>query len=233
MLWFSTGGSAPVHVTGVKRSGGCVASPKLTIEPISEPPSGLYDVVHSGLATTDRVPIEAVRRLLPADTEWRQIQPQIERIFRARERRVVDGYPGADVDMRQRLSAARMARFPVTVDWLYRATAEGPPIYYFEAAKRTPGSDSVLRIGVRGWLVSGRNGALASIGVNGQPHWDEGLPTSEISNVSDQIPLGILRVAGRAIWVVEVPTGETGTFVLYDVSVTGVRRLVVTDAGGC
>lgn len=230
-VWFTTGGSAAVHISGLERSGGCEAPPKLTFDSRPPAPSNLYDVVHVGLATTDGVPVEAVRRLRETDVEWRNLRPRIERIFLAAERRAVDDYPGDEADMRERLSARRMANVPVMLDWLYASTAAGARVYYFEAAKHAAGTS--LRIGVGGWLVEGANGRLEAVDVKGWPRWDEDVPRSPISDVSDQIPLGILRVAGRVLWIVEIPTGETGSFTIYDVAATGARALVTTDAGGC
>lgn len=231
MVWFSTGGSSGVHVVGLERSGGCLASPTLKIESIPQPPSDLYDVMHVGLATTDGVPVEAVRRLRRTDAEWHKLEPQIKRIFLAAERRAVDDYRGDYGDMRERLSLNRMEHVPVTLDWLYRSTT-GARSYYFEAAKRASGSPR-LRIGVGGWLIEEANGRLQSVGVTGQPHWDEDVLNDPIGNVSDLIPLGILRISGRVLWVVEVPTDESGSFSVYDVAAAGVRTVLTTDAGGC
>jgi hypothetical protein len=69
--------------------------------------------------------------------------------------------------------------------------------------------------------------------VRGAPGWEDDLPKDEISDVSGQIPLGVFRNGGRLIWVAEVPLGETATFVLYDVSLEGVREALVIDGGGC
>ena len=47
--WLTSGASAPVSVTGIDRSGGCVVSPSLTIAPINVPPR-VVDPVHVGIA---------------------------------------------------------------------------------------------------------------------------------------------------------------------------------------
>lgn len=233
-LWFSTGGSVGVRVVGVERSGGCFASPKLTLEAVPPAPADLYDVMHAGLATTAGVPVEAVRRLSRGDREWIQLRSQIEQVFSSNERSAVNNYyPGSDGQMRERLSAERMAGIPITIEWLYRTTAGGAPTYYFEAAKLALVDERPVKIGVSGWLVPEVGGQLAPIRMRGQLSWIEELPKNEISDVSAEIPLGILRVNGRMVWVVEAPTGETGSFDVYDVSVTGARLLVSADAGGC
>jgi hypothetical protein len=47
------------------------------------------------------------------------------------------------------------------------------------------------------------------------------------------IPLGVLRIDGDQLWVLEDHHGETADFILEAVSSRGTRRLITTDAGGC
>jgi hypothetical protein len=230
-LWFTTGGSAPLTVTGTERSGGCVVSPKLSIQHAPEEPRDLFDIVHPGVGTTDRVPVEALRRMRPSDAQWRQLQARIEALFKANEGRALHDWSDYG-DVRQRPYAADVTRVKITVDWLYRGVGTSSDTYYFEANKRMQDSGSVLRIGVSGWLRYDRARGLLSVGVTARPAWDEAGPKSEISNVSDRIPLGILRTGAKTIWIMEVPSGESGRFVLYEVGQEA-RELLVTDAGGC
>jgi hypothetical protein len=63
---------------------------------------------------------------------------------------------------------------------------------------------------------------------------EEPLPaTDSIANVSDRIPLGVVRAGTQDVWVMETPSGETNAFVLYDVGTTSARMLLRADAGGC
>jgi len=65
-------------------------------------------------------------------------------------------------------------------------------------------------------------------------HDDEPLPARDsLANVSDRIPLGVVRAGTRDVWVMEAPSGESNAFVLYDIGTTAARMLLRVDAGGC
>jgi hypothetical protein len=57
--------------------------------------------------------------------------------------------------------------------------------------------------------------------------------TDLIANVSDRIPLGVVRAGPQDVWVMETPSGESNAFVLYDIGSSAARRLLRVDAGGC
>jgi hypothetical protein len=235
-VWFKTGGSAPIRINATERSGGCFVSPKLVVETPPPPPADLADVGQAGLATTDGTPVGAILRLSAQDFEGRDLVPLIRRVFAAQERAAMENDPDEGHEEREPMSASRFAAVAPTVDWLFTGSnPNGPRIYYFEAAKRVPGSDpgKILRVNVGGWLVADSEGRLTPIGIHGRAHWDDAVPNRDVVVDPDRVPLGILSVGQRVIWVMEDPTATAGSFTLYDLSPSGVRTVLTADAGGC
>jgi hypothetical protein len=115
----------------------------------------------------------------------------------------------------------------------YRTTGGGPSVLYFEAGKRTSGSETTLRIAVTGWLRLTPAGSVVPIGIEAYVAFDEGLQPGEAAEVSDRIPLGILNVSDQVVWVMEAPSGETNAFVFSEIGTASARDLLVVDAGGC
>jgi hypothetical protein len=239
-LWAIGGGATRVNIAGTVRSGGCVVSPKLTLPERRYPPEGAFDQVHPGLATTEGGDVRAIEMVagrsmkepLPAAAAiLERIQPVIVSLFATHERQAM-ARARTFGQHSEALGKAGLRTLPPKVEWLYRVESPGITVLYFEASKRPRGS--LQRLTVWGWLrIDGT--AVTPMGVEAYVGSDEEpLPaTDSIANVSDRIPLGVVRGGTQDVWVMETPSGETNAFVLYDVGTTSARMLLRADAGGC
>lgn len=236
-LWFSTGGAVHVTVVGMDRSGGCVVSPQLLLDESPRSPNPAYDVVHEGVAAAGAdVEVEPVRLIKSGDLERRELESTLRGIFTAHEREAVSRSSGDHPNVRERLSAAKMAGASIDIDWVFSSSAKASPLVYrFEVAKREPPGQHDVTMGIRvaGWLWREPDGRLTPVGVKGEILWDEGGVKSEFSDVPDDVPLGVLRDRDTLTWVMEWHAGESGGFELVSVSRHGERRILNVDAGGC
>jgi hypothetical protein len=240
-LWPTGGGQTRVTITGTARSGGCVVSPKLTLPERRFPPDGAFDQVHPGLATTEGGAVRAIEMVagrpmkapLPtAAATLTRVQPVVASLFARHERQALAeaqalGSPDAT------LTIGQLPTLRPTVEWLYRVVQPGTTVLYFEASKRTP-SALHHRLTLRGWLrIDGA--AVTPMGVEAYVwHDDDPAPAPDsIADVSDRIPLGVVRAGTQQVWVMETPSGESNAFVLYDIGATAARMLLHVDAGGC
>ena len=122
---------------------------------------------------------------------------------------------------------------PDTIDWLYRSAGADPGALYFEASKR-PTPPPGERLTLRGWLRLAADGSVVPIRIDTEIRLDEEQPDDEsISNVSDLIPLGVVPVRDRDVWVMEVHYTESADFALYEIGDATVRDVLRVDGGGC
>ena len=111
------------------------------------------------------------------------------------------------------------------IHWLYRAGPDkGPATYFFE----TTIARSETTLVVRGWLVPRPDGRLI---VSGAALVD--CRSEEAEGLSCQIPIAMLRLDGREVWLLEYPTGETTNFELWEVGLTNAQPVLRFHAGGC
>jgi hypothetical protein len=240
-LWPTGGGPTRVTITGIERSGGCVVSPKLTLPERRFPPESAFDQVHPGLATTDDGDVRAIEMVagrsmeapLPAAKAiLERIQPVVASLFATQEapamaRALRSGSPA------RMLTPAQLPTLEPAVDWLYRVVGSGAAVLYFEASKRSPAALRD-RLTVSGWLrIEGTT--VTPMGIEAYVGFDEELTSAKdaISNVSERIPLGVVRAGTQAVWVMEVPSGESTDFVLYDIGPRAAQLLLRVEAGGC
>jgi hypothetical protein len=219
--WFTDGTSSRAAVSSARTAACLPVTPKQR--------SGAVDVEQVGIAVSGgTLTVAQARRIQAGSREWDAIQPAIRRVY-------VEGERG------QRLSAANLAAFPVSIERVY-ATPAGttPEIYYFEASKRVPDprvSDDpedpagTLRIIVAGWLRGGATG-LATLGSKSELRWEQDDRRSTLG-AGELVPLGLVRHAGRYAWVMNSPGVRRGAFTVYDTPPAGVRTLVRADAGAC
>ncbi len=241
-LWFTGGGTVPLQIAGTARSGGCVVSPKLTIRNPQEPRDGAFDVVHPGLATTDGAAVGTVhlvtRRTAPGPRStdpllMRRLQPLVQSLFAAHQRGALDRFRDSDGRPAAKVTPRQLEAISPTIDWVYRARRAGGTVLYFEASKRTTPT-ATERMTVRGWLRLDTSGGAVSIGVEAHLGLDEEPPSEDpLTNVSDQIPLGIIRSGEHDVWIMELPAGESTDFALDEIGATSARRVMRINAGGC
>jgi hypothetical protein len=242
-LWPTGGGPTRMTITGTARSGGCVVSPKLTLPERRFPPEGAYDQVHPGLATTEGGAVRAIEMMagrsmrapLPAaGAILDRARPVIASLFATHQKEALARAPEFAVAQASAPLDTLLASSEPRLEWLYRVVSPGATVVYFEASKRPPPATSYSRLTVIGWLrIDGA--AVTPIGIETYVGFDESPPeaTDLIANVSDRIPLGVVRAGPQDVWVMETPSGESHAFVLYDVGSRAARRLLRVDAGGC
>ena len=227
----TSGALAPVLVTGIDRSGGCVVSPSLAIAPVTVP-SGLIDPVHPGIAVTGGLEAQAARPVTATDADWSTIQSLLAQLYPEHERQALAEYDG---DWKDRVRLERIAALKPEVAALFgHDGAVGPRAYLFQMNKEIyREGEERLRVTVVGWLVGDAAGPLRAIDVGGSVDRTSIARAGDSSDVWHRVPLGIVRAGRDAVWVVEEPSGETSTFVLERVDPTGVHRVLVVDGGGC
>jgi hypothetical protein len=240
-LWPTGGGPTRVTITGTARSGGCVVSPKLTLPEERFPPAGAFDQVHPGLATTEGGVVRAVEMVAGRSMQapfptaaaiLDRVRPVVASLFATHERQAMAtaqtfGSPDAT------LTAGQLPTLQPSVDWLYRVVSPGAAVLYFEASKRSPPA-RLHRLTVSGWLRLD-DAEVTPLGIDAFVSLDDEPPPAgdSIANVSQRIPLGVVRAGTQDVWVMEAPSGETTGFILYDVGTTAARVLLRVDAGGC
>ena len=230
-VWLTSGASAPVSVTGIDRSGGCVVSPSLTIAPINVPP-GLIDPVPLGIAVAGGLTAQAVRPITAKDADWPTIQSVLAQVYPGHERQALAEYDG---DWKDHIRRDRIGAVKPDLAALFGHTdADGPRTYLFQMNKEIHREgEERLRVTVSGWLVGDAAGALRAVDVYGSVDRGSIAPPGDSVDVLQRVPLGIVRAGGDATWVVEEPSGETSTFILERVDPSGVYRLLVVSGGGC
>jgi hypothetical protein len=206
-VWFTTGKTAVVHVTGTQRYGGCVSPPALSLAERLAPPPEVFDQQHPGVALNTAQRIEPLSRL-SAGAEWDAITPVAI------------------------AAAARIGSRASSLRWLYRAgRVADAPMYFFETGEVKSNEPAGSMMVVRGWVVQGQVGPRASPVSVGASLVVCGNEQGDV--LSCLIPVGMLRLGARAVWLLEYPVGETHTFELWDVGTTDARRLLIADGGGC
>jgi catechol 2,3-dioxygenase-like lactoylglutathione lyase family enzyme len=241
-LVFAIGGSTPVQIAGTERTGGCVVSPKLKMRNPPVPPAGSFDEIHAGLATTNGGVVAAVRQIVSRagsgttstdDALVKRLQPVVQSLFDAHEQKALERARTSDGSSTTAMSPALLAKATPTIDWMYRSLGADPSVLYVEASKRpmpAPGE----RLGVSAWLRLAANGDVVPLRVDAGIELDDAPPGDDsITNVPDQVPLGVINVGGRDVWFMEAHFSESADFLLYEVAPTVVRRILRVDGGGC
>lgn len=225
----ATGSQHRVRITGVDRDGSCVQAITLATSPRQAPADGLafnrptavsaiveWNVSPPGESDGLRREVishfrTATRKsgVLPSDAERRETGAQVLALARAD-----DEFGGEHV----------------VVENVLRDPASR--VFFIEALRQYPQIPSDIQddaVSYRGWFrrEAGRAGRLIPITASVTT-----FSTAE-GKLPRYTPVGILRVGGRAIWVMAQWDIESQTIVLFEISATGVRTLTSADISGC
>jgi hypothetical protein len=172
---------------------------------------------------------DAVRAVIAGSDERRQLEPVVRRLFEARERQ-------------ESVSASALASVPLSIDAIFSSVpASSPQIYYFRASKTIPDSrgdvdadddgevdpKGDLRLDVTGFLRG--EGELTSLGTNAALSWEQVDDRPQAgTRRSELTPIGVVRMPGARIWVMQGRAGDSTWYSLYEIGAAGAPR---TDAG--
>jgi len=179
--------------------------------------------------------IDAIRYVPRGGKEWQQIEAAVRTVFLQRERQ-------------QNVASPALGRVAIDIETL---SASGPAgsgsIYYFRAAKtvRDSRGENIsnedadvdppgdLRIEVIGWLRAADN-RVTPVGTNATLSWEQ-IEERPASGARRSVlnPIGVLRTAGSAVWVMHARIGDSTWFALYDVGTGGVRMIMRSDSRQC
>ena len=192
---------------------------------------GLFDSLHVGIATDRAWRTEAVTPVARSHAAFRRAETIARELFAAADRGMIT-FHSYDDDSAGLLRTRRFRETPVVVDALFASGRGERPTYYFEASRWL--SDG-LRVFITGWIApnSGPLGAIVdsagvSAGISPKPTNIE-----EWLYVAHLVPLGVVWMSDRPVWVMEIPLGEATAYGLYQVWRGTISPVMRTDGGGC
>ena len=222
---WSTGDGAAVRLSVAEPAGRCEAPRRLAIARPQAPPPGVFDRRYVGVAVSNAMDVDTLRRVTEASPEWPAIVAAIGPLF---DRRAA----------RQGVASASLARVAMTVDGVFGASGPGAPrTYYFEASKRIPDAGGtptedpkgILRVAVTGWLRASGDRVVPA-GTKSELAW---IPDDESSAARPAlVPLGVLRQGAERVWVMNERLGSIDRFTLYSLG-ANVRTLLTVNAAAC
>jgi hypothetical protein len=222
-IWNADGTRRRARVTGLSRMNGASGAIVLRTEPVAVPDVAL---------AFNRVPnVEAVVDVRSSVLEADSVE--LTEIFTAAEERTLGEYRKwqkangsgpppyplvAPIDVRRNA--------PIEIRRLFRPLKTSTAtVYYVEAIKRFPASeDGADLITLSGWLRASDGRVAAIEVVAGHQHSGE--------YVESATPLGIIRAAGRHVWVSYVGGFESAVVTLTDVSPAAIKDLIVAQISG-
>jgi hypothetical protein len=236
-LWTPDGDRHPLAVTApawtpVECEGlvGLRTDVRLT-EPVPPPVVQPYPKI--GLAVSGAQAVEPIAVVAEGSAEWKRIEALMKAPF-----------DGAETDQIRHevrygwyhpAGQAERAATPVALEALYRApwVAPGSFAYYVEAVRRyhQPGADPDRPCDIltfeAGWVVVARDGtAKVSLAVR--------ITDCDRYGITALLPLGLLRVDGRCLWVGQWSGWETENYAVVEIEADAdAKTLISVRAGSC
>ncbi len=231
-LWTLDGTSRPLQVAAPLAFGAhCLMNVGLRTDyrtPLPRPPLDQHHYPKDGVATTGSVPIERVDVVTSDTATWKAFEPLIAPHVGRLEVPLLFRIPMAAVFER--------SVTPVKLEVLCLANGAAPNTYaaYFEATRRYPPADRSVPnpCGVvtfaRGWAHRAPSGV-------GTLDRDVRAQVTDCSmwDVEFRKPLGVVRVGGAPVWIMEVSRWGAERYELVQVTDTGVSVLLSVAGGSC
>jgi len=196
------------------------------------PPPAQHHQPKDGLAVSATMPIEPVEVLNNRQPEWGDTAQQLQYPVSSAEETVI----GKMRDWPSTVSPEQRARTPSKLEVLCRSSGQTPdnPIFYFEAVKQY---DKPLN---PQWAPANCNmmtfvGGFLRKGADGKPRVNEWVAITDCNarSVDYLLPLGVLKLNGRIIWIVQFSGFGHERYTLLDVTEQGMVNLLNTHGGGC
>jgi hypothetical protein len=231
-MWTPDGKSRPLQVAGPLAFGAhCLMNVGLRTDYrtlLPRPPLEQHHYPKDGIATTGSVPIESVSVVTADMSTWTGFQSLIAPHVSRLEAPLVAGIPMSALFAR--------SMTPITLEVLCVADghAPGTAAAYFEASRRYPPADNTVPnpcgtvTFAQGWVHRSADGhgtldRTVRARVTDCSMW----------NVEFGKPLGVVRVGGETIWVMEVSRWGGERYELVQVTDTRVTVLLSVPGGSC
>jgi len=224
-VWLRRGLTTKARVIGTIRRDGCSSPVELTVEPLSVTSRYVLEAGRRVAVTSDQA-VEDVRELKPGEPEFARVRPLIEEAFRANEAGTIRS-ESRRAWVREALAQLDVTKRPFEIESVWRQASDASPVVYcFEARKEGSYRDGLtLTLKIAGWIRLDASGQSTTVSVSGSVYEEEGM--------WHRLPIGLLRVGSRTLWVMGLAHYESGEFEIREVTTTAVRRLTTADNGGC
>jgi hypothetical protein len=237
-FWSLDGKSRPLKVLApVQLKVHCVGTVGLRTNyfpMVPAPPPSQHHQPKDGLAVSGPTPIEPIEVLNDRQPEWNNAAQQIQMGVLSAE----EGAIGKARGWTSPVSPEQRARTSAKLEVLCRSSGQTPdnPIFYFEAVKQY---DKPLN---PQWLPASCNmmtfvGGFLRKGADGKPRVNEWVAITDCNarSVDYLLPLGVLRLNGRIIWIVQFSGFGHERYTLLDVTEHAMASLTLLDTygGGC
>ena len=235
-FWSLDGKSRPLKILApVQLKVHCVSTVGLRTDylPMAPPPPpGQHHQPKDGLAISGAMSIQPVEVLNNRLPEWNNTAQQLQYPVLSAEETAI----GKSKNWTSPVSPEQRAKTLPKLEVLCRSSGPTPdnPIYYFEAVKQYDKRLDPV------WAPIGCNmmtsvGGFLRWGADGKPRINLSVAITDCNarSVDYLLPLGVLRLNGRVIWIAQFSGFGRERYTLLDVSEQGMVNLLNTYGGGC
>jgi hypothetical protein len=235
-FWSLDGKSRPLKILApVQLKVHCVGTVGLRTDyfPMAPPPPpGQHHQPKDGLAVSGATPIERVEVLNSRQPEWDNTAQQIQYPVLSAEETVI----GKSKNWTTRISPEQRARTLAKLEVLCRSPGPTPdnPIFYFEAVKQYDKPLDPYSAAMNCNMMTFVGGFLRR-GADGKPLVNEWVAITDCNarSVDYLLPLGVLKLNGRIIWIAQFSGFGHERYAILDVTEQGMVNLLNTYGGGC
>jgi hypothetical protein len=200
---------------------------------VPPPPPNQHHQPKDGLATSGTLPIERIEVLNNQQPEWNSTAPLLDFPILTAEETTISKYR----NWTPLVSPEQRARTSSKLEVLCRSSGPTPgsPIYYFEAVKQYDKPLDQSRWASRNCSMMTFGGGFLRTGADGNPRTNLWVVITDCNarEVEYLLPLGVLKLNGRTIWIVQFSGFGRERYTLLDVTDQKVAMLVNTFGGGC
>lgn len=198
------------------------------------PPPDVQPYPKEGLAWTGNATVEPIEILTSKDPMWQRLGRELADEIAALERQAIEREEG--FGWRHPLDEKQRQRTSAMVEAVYTAPAasrQGDQIYYVEATKRYKrkpddrDADCDIVSFIYGWVHLDQRGNIAPARMGAS------VTACDYNSVALMHPLALLRLNGKALWVVQWSTWGHEAYQIVDPFSKEFEPLYETMAGQC
>jgi hypothetical protein len=197
------------------------------------PPPGQHHQPKDGLAISGTTSIEPVEILNNRQPEWTNTAPLLDHPVLAAEEVAI----GKSKGWTSPVSPEQRARTLSKLEVLCRSSGPTPdnPIYYFEAVKQYDKPLDQSYWAPRDCNMMTSVGGFLRRGGDGDPRVNLWVAITDCNarGVDYLLPLGVLKLNGRTIWIVQFSSFGRERYTLLDITDQQLITLANTFGGGC